>query len=616
MQEKNFEYKPIRVLENSVVDCIAAGEVVDRPAHMIKELCENSLDAGADEITVDFKNGGRDVVIRDNGHGMLPQDLPLALARHGTSKITKADDLWLVSSYGFRGEALASIGAVSGLTITTRAKTQTLGHKISNEYGTPSDVTETGADYGTTIEVQNLFQNVPARLKFLKTDSGESSAIKNQLKALALANPRVSFRVLQNDELLYYWPRCESVHQRVEQVLEKSGLFVGEAQLEGFRCHAVVSSPNETVGNAKQIWLFVKGRHIQDRSLQTAVLEAYRNLLMHGEYPIAAIFIDCPAGELDVNVSPTKSQVKFREPGIAFRVVQRAVRGVLERAPWLNPLLQPKGSHQHFEIEHKNFEAEYPAPQNMNFQSHDFARTQYQVKDSTPTFQLNEVRAALQSLDLVDDRSLGGSDSRHQPATEKSRALWSHLEVIGQAHLTYIVAQKMDAVIFIDQHAAHERVLFEKIMSSYSNGTTEVQNFLLPHVVKVSEDFMPALLNARPELERLGLFLDALGPGEVAVQGAPALIKSEAIDQLIGQIGQEYAELGASFHIDKVLAHIVATMACHSAVRAGQALSKEEMVSLLKQMDEYPLSSFCPHGRPVYVDYPLRQLERDFGRIT
>lgn len=608
--------KPIRILESSVIDRIAAGEVVDRPAHMIKELCENSLDAGATELSVDFKNGGRDVVIRDNGSGIRAPELPLALARHGTSKILTADDLWQVSSYGFRGEALASIGAVSCFTITSRPNGQEFGAKITNNFGDVGPVTETGADFGTTIEVRDLFQNVPARLKFLKTESGESAAIKHQLKALALANPQVSLRVLQDNKLIYFWPKSANIKDRVEQILEKGPLYAGEAILDGFCSQVIISDPNETVGNARQIWLFVRGRYIQDRGLQTAVTEAYRNLLMHGEYPTAAIFLDCPSDQLDVNVSPTKSQVKFRDSSVAFRVVQRAVRGVLESAPWLAPLLGHSTPTVESNSFSKNLNNEASSPisystqHSLSFQTNEFARTQYKVKDSSPSFSLSEVKKSLNSIASDSGVTERGVTGRMVAAN------WSSLEVIGQAHLTYILAQKEEAILFIDQHAAHERILFEKLMSDYKNGHIEVQNFLLQPVVKLPEDIVNAILRFKNELEKLGLYVDAIGPAELSVQGAPAVIKPESIAVIIEKLGQEYAEHGGSFHLDKTIAELVATMACHSAVRAGQALSQIEMQSLLKQMDDYPLSSFCPHGRPVYVEYPIRKLERDFGRIT
>ncbi len=610
---------PIRILDSHVIDCIAAGEVVDRPGHMIKELCENSIDAGATEIVVDYKNGGRDVVIRDNGWGMQAGDLPLALARHGTSKIITADDLWSVNSYGFRGEALASISAVSDLTILSRVKQQDMGAKISSHFGVPTEVLESGADYGTTIEVRDLFQNLPARLKFLKTESGENTAIKNQLRALALANPQITFRILQEKELIFFWPSCPTLPERVAQVLETESLFYGEATLEDFNARVVVSSPGETVRNSRQIWLFVRGRFVQDRSLQTAVLEAYRHLLMHGEYPTVAVYLDCPADELDVNVSPTKSQVKFRRPGIAFRCVQRAVRGVLEKAPWIAPLLGDRAPSAHrdaVESAVNRFSTaaaavEYSPEHNLSFPSKEFDQTNFKLKDSGSS-----------NITLAKSRDRQPLDTSHtefarnEGSAPLGRVSWQGLDLVGQVHLTYIVAQKEDAVIFIDQHAAHERIMFERLMNDYKQGRVEVQNFLLPEVFKISADAVNAMMQAKSEIEKLGLFLESMGPEEIVVQGAPAILKPEALANVIEKLAQDYAELGTSLQMERKLGELMSTMACHSAVRAGQALSHDEMRALLTQMDEHPLSSFCPHGRPVYVEYPLRKLEKDFGRIV
>lgn len=605
----------IHRLDSSVIDQIAAGEVVDRPAHMVKELCENSLDAGATEITVDFKNGGRSVLIRDNGIGIRRDDLELALARHATSKITAADDLWSVGSYGFRGEALASIAAVSEIRIQSRSAQDSVGAKIECRYGSIAPVVDSGSEVGTTITIENLYQNMPARLKFLKTDVGENTAIKNQLRALALANPQVSFRVLNDGKLLYYWPSVEDYKLRVEQVLELPEMYSGEAMLDHYRAQVIVSSPNQTLGHSKQIWLFVRGRHIQDRSLQTAVLEAYRNLLMHGEYPAAVIHLDCDPADVDVNVSPTKSQVKFREPGQAFRVVQRAVRGVLERAPWVKDLLGDKsgGVTSSMSITAPIPKTDIQKPEeNFTFSDREFVRVQAPAKDLGGGFSLE---AAQYVRDFLAPRP-APPVAEERTAKPESASHWSQLEVLGQAHLTYIITQKSDAILFVDQHAAHERVMFEKLMQGYRDGRCEVQDFLLPVSVRLTEEVVSEVMKAQHELERLGLSVDQSGPDEIAIRAAPAIVKSEALTPMVEKLGQELVEMGNSFQVEKLIADLVATMACHSAIRAGQALSLAEMKALLEQMDEYPLSSFCPHGRPVFVEYPIRKLERDFGRIV
>lgn len=597
-----INHNHIRILENSVIDQIAAGEVVDRPAHMIKELCENSLDAGATELYIDFEKGGRSVLIRDNGQGILPEELPLTVARHATSKISKSDDLWEIATYGFRGEALASIGAVSRLEITSRAASCKMGAQLRCHFGEVSKANEAGSEIGTTVQVFDLFQNVPARLKFLKTDAGESSAIKTQLKAVALANPNVSIRVLQEGKLLYYWPSTDGYKKRVEQVLELSNMYEGAYSLDQYKAEVVVSSPNETTGNSRQIWFFVQGRYVQDRSLQAAVMDAYRNLLMHGEYPTAVVYLTCNPNDLDVNVSPTKSQVKFREPSQAFRVVQRAVRGVLEAAPWLKNLLGSDSlvSTSNSKPEMVPLATSISSPlyseenSNLSFSSFEFDKTQYQVKDSSPKFKISEVRDVL----------------------SQASGEWSKLEVLGQAHMTYIITQKSDAILFIDQHAAHERVLFETLMAGYIANGLEIQNFLLAQVVKLGEEEVQEILKIKSHLEKMGLYLDQISPDEIAIQAAPSLVKSEALSPMMKRLAEECVERGGSFHIEKIIGDMMASLACHSAIRAGQALSHSEMVALLQQMDEYPLSSFCPHGRPVFVEYPIRKLERDFGRIV
>ncbi|MCB0350827.1 MAG: DNA mismatch repair protein MutL, partial [Bdellovibrionales bacterium] len=417
----------------------------------------------------------------------------------------------------------------------------------------------------------------------------------------------VSIRVLQDGELLYYWPAVAGYKKRVEQVLDQVGLFEGVYTLDNYRAEVVVSSPNDTMGNSRQIWFFVRGRFVQDRSLQAAVMDAYRNLLMHGEYPTAVVYVDCDPSDLDVNVSPTKSQVKFRESSQAFRVVQRAVRGVLEKAPWLSQILANSES-LNPALSHDTHLKDNDENSNLSFASYEFNKTQYQSKDSSPQFVVSDVHAALSSLQSAD---------YVKPAVEnEAHGKWASLEVLGQAHKTYIITQKEDAIVFVDQHAAHERVLFEKLNLGFKNNGLEVQNFLLPPVVNVGEEGAQEIMKLKSYLEQMGLYIDQMSPDEIAIHGAPAIIKSEALVPMFTRLAEECVERGGSFQVEKTIGDLTATLACHSAVRAGQALSKGEMAALLQQMDEYPLSSFCPHGRPVFVEYPIHKLERDFGRIV
>ena len=580
---------PIRILDNQVIDQIAAGEVVERPAHLVKEIVENALDAGANEITVDFKNGGRHVRVDDNGQGIPSGEISLALARHATSKIEKVDDIWRIHSYGFRGEALASIAAVSRMTITSRTKGADSGHRIIAEYGKIGGVQPSGAAFGTSILIEGLFENVPARLKFLKSDTGEAAAIKIQIKALALARPDVAFRIRHDGEFVAYWPTAPTFLKRAAQVLNEEELYEGKAELDGIHVCVAISSPNRTVGNSRQIWTMVQQRYVQDRGMQAAVLDAYRQLLMHGEYPVAAVDLRCDPEFVDVNVSPTKSQVKFQDASQVFRAVHRAVRDVLEKAPWREAVLAPSLAPSlapvsaAFVYSSKPKAEPEPVPMTLAAQV-----TQFAISAPVPT--------------SVNANQLSST--------------WAALEILGQAKLTYILTQSSSAIVIVDQHAAHERVLFERLMKGVRAGSLEVQNFLLPQAVEFSEEIAHELMKASDDFTKLGFVLEMTGPTRIAIQAAPALLPTERLPALIEAIADDYVRHGGSFRLDKALGDVVATMACHSAVRAGQALSIEEMRALLTQMDEFPLSSFCPHGRPVYVEYPFHKLERDFGRIV
>ncbi|MGE0528903.1 MAG: DNA mismatch repair endonuclease MutL [Bdellovibrionales bacterium] len=615
---------PIRILAPDVVDQIAAGEVLERPANLIKELVENSLDAGADELEIEFDRGGREVLVADNGSGMSPEDLRLSLQRHATSKITDSADLYRLHSFGFRGEALASIAAVSRMSVTSRPKNQDEGYRLDGEFGKMSDPLPTAARTGTQVRVRDLFANVPARLRFMKSDAAEHTQIKTTLKALALAHEDTGFRVCSRGELLYHWPSGQTPLARAKSVLNMDSLYEGLHEREGVTAHVLVGSPQETQKLNRNLWFFVQGRWVQDRGLAAAVMEAYRNLLMHGEYPIAVVRLLLPPEDVDVNVHPTKAQVKFKDPQLLFRVTSRAVRQVLEKAPWLhtNEGVAPKvraGVQDEASMAASESELIFSAPE--------FSRTQY----SSKVFPLNEVRAAVSdytpasSVPPPSAATVSASDSSSRSAMpivesaanpEARRFLWQDLQVVGQIHQTYIVAQSPEALYLIDQHAAHERVMFERLMQAYREGRMDVQALLLPLVFDFSQEEVEALYNSRSELERVGLSVERMGPESLAVQAIPAFVTESSISAALRQLAFESVENGGSLAIDRAVGDVFASMACHSVVRAGQTLSIEQMRDLLVQMDEYPLSSFCPHGRPVYIQRRFAEIEREFGRIV
>lgn len=635
----------IQILSPEVVDQIAAGEVVERPAHLVKELVENSIDAGATSVHVEYFDGGRTVKVSDNGRGMSPEDLQKSLQRFATSKISKTDDLWALRTFGFRGEALASIASVSRLTLTSRQAGAEQAHQIISEYGKVTFSEKVGGSFGTSILVENLFQNTPARLKFLKSDSAEHTVIKTTLKAMALSHPHVELRIQENGKLISFWPSCDNRKDRVEQVLEIKPLFVGEAEREYVKAYAVFADPHNVAKTSKNIWLFAQNRWIQDRSLQAAVNEAYRSLLMHGEFPIAVVWVEVDPAHVDVNIHPTKSQVKFQEPSLAFRAVAASLRNTLEVAPWLSRdqarLMRPEGG-----AVPNPFTENYPAAptENLAFTDSTLGATQFQkkdfyfpssnVKDNAVTYNaLAESKASREDLYSAKSNlnqsypaqatspqeSVESDESRTQENVmmpEEPRGYWSSLEVLGQANLTYIITQAKDKIVFVDQHAAHERVVYEKLMAAWRGGKMEIQDFLFPLAIDMSPEKVEALVSLTDEIARLGVHIEPLGPGTVGVKAAPLMIKESILSSVLDKMAAEIVDQGGSYSLERAVGDICATMACHSVVRAGQALGLEQMRSLLRDMDAFPLSSFCPHGRPVSVEYPFYKLEKDFGRIV
>lgn len=634
----------IQILPENVVDQIAAGEVVERPAHLVKELVENSIDAGATCVQVDFSLGGQQVKVSDDGRGIPSSEMSLAFARHATSKIRNSEDLWHLSSFGFRGEALASVSAVSKVKLVSKTPSADTAYSIEGEFGRLGSVEGSGGGLGTTIWIDDLFGNVPARKKFLKSDSAESTQIKNVLKAMGLSHEKVEFRVLQNGKLEFLWKSCASKKERIKQILGVENLYEGFAEFQGIKAKVFVGPPHETVKSRKNIWLFAQGRWVQDKNLQAAVMEAYRGLLMHHEYPTAIVYVETPPEEIDVNVHPTKSQVKFREVSHAFRAVQRAIRGILEQAPWLDVMLgtgsgakgrQPVSKHLDGG-EHSAKAASSKEETNYNFSTPEFFNTQWKQKEThfpatkmTPVNRIEE-RVLRQQGQYINTNECTGLGSDEKISSNKNseglfdepsdgnkltKSNWSQLQVLGQAAQTYILTQSSTSLIVVDQHAAHERVVYEQLMSSWKNGNIDVQNLLIPIEISMSPDKLEGILSLQAELLRMGVEVESLGPESLAVSTLPLILKESSVVQAIEKMGRELVEQGGSYAIETALSNMAATMACHSVVRAGQALSIEEMRSLLQAMDEFPLSSFCPHGRPVFIEIPFGKLERDFGRI-
>jgi DNA mismatch repair protein MutL len=614
----------IKILPPEVVDQIAAGEVVERPAHLVKELVENSLDAFASKIEIDVDLGGRKLKISDNGTGIFAADLPLVCARHATSKISQADDLWKLATYGFRGEALASIASVSKLKLVSKKKGEDQAYVYENHFGVSRAPLVTGGEYGTIIEIDDLFSNVPARLKFLKSDAAEVTQIKNAVKALALAYPKVEFKFKQQGKVIFYYPADVDTLQRAKKVLEIKDLYHVENNYQNYKMELIYSSPHVTVGSSKQIWIFVENRWVNDKTIQSAIMGAYRSLLMHGEYPYIVIKISTPPGEVDVNIHPTKSQVKFTDSSFIFKWVHNALRAELEKAPWLGdldiatPMRRVDAtstpslsfsdeSFQQIQYSKKSFEAP---------QSFPLAYTESDSSPSVPKYFETSSAANIQ-LSENENPSLDNSSAGEKSADlSTGNRFWSKLQVLGQTHLTYILAEGQNSLFLIDQHAAHERVMFEKLISHWKNSNFEVQGYLFPLSIELSAEQVEGVVALRHEFLKMGLELDQAGPETILVNSAPSFISEKALQKSIVEFAHELSSQGGSFSFEKKVIDVFATMACHSVVRAGQSLSMEQMQSLLQQMDEFSLSSYCPHGRNVFVEIPYTKIERDFGRLS
>ena len=590
----------IKKLPQNVINQISAGEVVERPANMFKELIENALDAGADKINIHFTDGGLSLQIKDNGTGIQSHDMGMALSPHSTSKLKNLNDLWGIQSYGFRGEALASIAEVSDLTLISKPKNQKKPARLKSCFGKKQELQHIGGEDGTTVIIKDLFKNIPARYKFLKSPASETSLIKNTLKAFALARPDVEFRVLNKNKLLFFWPKCKNIKERAMQVLSlKDPSYINTKYMDVNVC-SVFCPPHETAPTRRSMWFFVENRWVEDKTLHSAVMSAYRGLLMHGEYPMIVLKIAGLEGQVDVNVHPAKSQVRFKDSSLVFRAVHHSLRAVLEKAPWVKTVT----------------ENTHPDTQeNMNFADKKFSKTHLPQKQF-PDFKYAEkpenVIPAIKSMRV--DQVLDSVEEPQSLTTPTLNGEWASLNVLAQAHLTYIITESQNKIIFIDQHAAHERILYERLMKIWRTGKGDIQNRLVPLCLDLEEDIVSSLFSIKKDLSKMGLSLEKAGAGGIVIKSAPCLLKDGALQKTLLKLGEDVKSQGESFALSGHISDIFADMACHSAIRAGQALSVKEMKNLLNQMDEFALSSFCPHGRPVFVEYPISRLEKDFGR--
>ncbi|WP_460449186.1 DNA mismatch repair endonuclease MutL [Alsobacter sp. SYSU BS001988] len=614
----------VRRLDPVLVDRIAAGEVVERPASAVKELVENALDAGASRIEVVIEGGGRRLIrVVDDGAGMSPQDLDLAVERHATSKLPDGD-LFAIDTLGFRGEALPSIGAVSRLSIATRQAGAAHGSSILVDAGLKHPVRPAALDRGTRVEIADLFFATPARLKFLKTDRAEAQAVADMLKRLAMAHPGVRFELGGEGAPALDYPAAPGDPQaamlaRLGQALGRD--FVDNAlPLDAMRDEAglvgLAGLPTFHRPTAAWIHLFVNGRPVRDKLLLGAVKGAYADVVPSGRHPALALFVSCPPRLVDVNVHPGKSEVRFRDPGLIRGLVvgalKQALAGAGHRASntvgaaTLDALRAHSGA--------QAARSWFAAPPARNAQWDWRASPAAPASPPGPSPHRQPGFAAPPQAAFV-TLAEPAADLRAAEAAPAPDLLARPLGAArAQLHDTYIVAQTQDGVVIVDQHAAHERLVYERLKRERAEGGVARQLLLIPAVVDLDPVAVDRLCEKAGVLAALGLAVEAFGPGAVAVSEVPAALAGADVGALVRDLADSMEDWGGALALEDRLDHVLATFACHHSVRAGRRLKPEEMNALLREMEATPLSGQCNHGRPTYVELKLADVERLFGR--
>ena len=622
----------IRLLPETLVNRIAAGEVVERPAAAVKELVENAIDAGARHIDVDLREGGRSFIsVTDDGRGMTPAEIELAIERHATSKLPD-DDLVHITSLGFRGEALPSIGAVSRLTVTSRVNGGAEGGRdgtgssvraqawsLAVEGGRRGAVKPAAHPPGTRVEVRDLFYATPARLKFLKTARTEANHARDALQRLAMAHPGVGFTLVEDGRSLLrlvpaegalvggalagvalFSARLKRLGAVMSRAFAENALAV-DAEREGIRLTGYIGLPTLNSGNARHQYLFVNCRPVRDKLLHGAVRGAYQDFLARDRHPMLALFLELPPETVDINVHPAKAEVRFREPGLVRGLIVGACRHALAGAGHrasttvgeaalgaLRPHSAPPGG--------------YAWPQ--------------AGRSGVPRG-LAEAAASYQApLPGLRTAPAGRPAGVAEPVSEAAPA--GHHYPLGaaraQLHGTYVVAQTEDGIVIVDQHAAHERLVYERMKRQLAKGGVARQILLIPEVVELDEPAAERLVARAEELAELGLAIERFGPGAVVAREVPALLCEVNIQGLLRDLADELVELGEALALRERLEAVCGTMACHGSVRAGRQLNFEEMNELLREMEATPHSGQCNHGRPTYVELKLADIEKLFGR--
>ena len=580
----------IRLLPDNLVNQIAAGEVIERPASVMKELLENSLDAGADNIKITINGGGQSLIsVLDNGYGMNKEELGLSIHRHATSKLSQ-NNLNKITFLGFRGEALPSIGAVSRLSISSRCLDSSDAYRIRLEGGNIEEVVPHAMNYGTHVEVRDLFYATPARLKFLKSFRTEINHCIEIINRLAMTNENVMFSCIIDDvqNISFNTQGLQLEDRRLSRLSEIMGKdfsknsFPVSAERENFKLSGYAGVPTYNRANSLSQYFFVNGRPVKDRLIYGAIRAAYQDFLAGNRYPYVALFIECPASEVDVNVHPAKTEVRFRDSNIVRGLIVAGLKHAIASSGF-------KASSSISDQVIKNFSQDIK----LNNQNQIFS-TQNNYQDNNQNFGFSPSVAESTSYKNEKDYPLGIART--------------------QVYETYIVAQNREGLVIVDQHAAHERIVYEKMKKMLSKSGINKQILLIPEIINLDKKNLDMLLERAQELEELGLKIESFGDNSIMVREIPALLGDSNVKGLIQDLSDELLDIDSTLSLKDKLADVCGTMACHSSVRAGRRLSGDEMNALLREMEITPHSGQCNHGRPTYVALKLSDLERLFGR--
>lgn len=612
----------IRLLSPTLINQIAAGEVIERPSSALKELIENALDAGATTIDVMLGDGGKSYLsVTDNGKGMSKDDLTIAVERHATSKLP-TDDLFSISSFGFRGEALPSIGSVARLTITSRQKDSAEAWSINVEGGVKSEPIPAAFNYGTKVEVKDLFFATPARLKFLKSTPTETGYIKEIINRLAMAHPNVSFKLSDEKRQILFYPPTDNSLERIGKVIG-SGFAENaveiDGQHDGFILKGFAGLPTYTRSTSTEQHLFVNGRWIKDRILMGCLKGAYQGLLgVDSGHPVVALFLTVPLKEVDVNVHPAKTEVRFKDSAVVRGLIVTAIKSALAEAGHKTSTTIGIGALDKASVGILPDRPRSSSSYGSAYKMPSGGSSGYMPPRPTPKETLFAKKAQA-PLNLNDFYSAKAVDTTAFMPIEDANEIPQETEfpplglARGQVMETYIISETPDSLIITDQHAAHERLTYEKIRSAL-DGKMETQLLLIPEVVNVGEETAYLLIQKKEELGKMGFVLERFGNDSVVVREIPALLKNDNVKALVLDMADTLKEFGDATALEDKIQAICAKMACHGSVRAGRTLTVAEMNALLRQMEACGKSGQCIHGRPTYIELKVSDIERLFGR--